>query len=88
MSWRLEETYCYSKTSKRPSDDAGGKILKGVTDYLILARRPASIVINKKKKKLKKNKLAAPVYHRIKLKESEKKGKYLDLAKELKKYGT
>ena len=32
--------------------------------------------------------LAVPSDHRIKLKENEKKSKYLDLAKELKKYGT
>ena len=31
---------------------------------------------------------AVPADHRIKLKESEKKDKYLDLARELKNYGT
>ena len=47
---------------------------------------------NKKKKKKKKKKItckivdfAAPADRRVKLKESEKKDKYLDLAKELKK---
>ena len=44
------------------------------TDHLISARRPDLIIINKKKKK-----------HRINLKECEKKDKYLDLARELKK---
>ena len=49
------------------------------TDHLILARRPDLIIINKKKIEL-----CCPDDHRIKLKESEKKGKYLDLARELK----
>ena len=60
------------------------------TDHLISARRPDLIIINKKKKKKKKRvykivDFAVPADHRIKLKESEKKDKYLDLAKELKK---
>ena len=66
------------------------------TDLPISARRPDLIVTNKKKKKKKKKKkrtckivdFAVPADHRIKLKESEKKVKYLDLAKEfLKNYG-
>ena len=63
------------------------------TDHLIPARRPDLIIINKKKKKKKKKKkiickivdFAVPADHRINLKESEKKDKYLDLARELKK---
>ena len=57
---------------------------------IILTRRPDQIIINNKKKK-KNNRtwkivnLAVPVDHRIKLKECEKKDKYLDLAWELKK---
>ena len=43
------------------------------TDHLILARRPDIIIINKKRESAKL------------LKESEKKEKYLDLARELKK---
>ena len=62
------------------------------TDNLILARRPDLIIINKKKKKktCKIVDFAVPADHRIKLKECEKKDKYLDLARELKKknYGT
>ena len=50
------------------------------TDHLISARRPELIIINKKKREL--SKLSD---HRIKLKECEKKDKYLDLASELKK---
>ena len=55
------------------------------TDYLILARRPDLIIINKKKKICKIVDFAVPADHRINLKESENKDKYLDLARELKK---
>ena len=55
------------------------------TDQLIPARRSDLIIINKKKKNYKIVDFAVPVDHRINLKESEKKDKYLDLARELKK---
>ena len=58
------------------------------TDHRISARRPDLIIINKKKKKKRKKKrickivdFAVSVDHRIKLKECEKKDKYLDLAR-------
>ena len=59
------------------------------TDHLILARR-ADLIINNKKKKKRICKIvdfAVPADHRINLKESEKKDKHLDLARELKKLG-
>ena len=52
------------------------------TDHLIPARRPDLIIINKRKRICKIVDFAVP---RINLKESEKKDKYLDLARELKK---
>ena len=55
------------------------------TDHLISARRPGIIVINKKKRTWKIGNFAVLANHSIKLKESEKKDKYLDLARELKK---
>ena len=55
------------------------------TDHLISARRPDLIIINKKKRTCKIVDFAVPANHRIKLKECEKKDKYLDLARELKK---
>ena len=61
------------------------------TDLLISTIRPDLIIINKKKKRKKKKKtckivdFAVPAYHRTKLKECEKRDKYLDLARELKK---
>ena len=55
------------------------------TDHLISARRPDLIIINKKKRTCKIVDFAVPADHRIKMKECEKKDKYLDLAKELKK---
>ena len=59
------------------------------TDHSIPARRPDLIIINNNKKKKKKIckivEFAIPADHRINLKESEKKDKYLDLARELKR---
>ena len=59
------------------------------TDQLIPARRPDLIIINKKKKKKERIckivDFVVPADHRINLKECEKKDKYLDLARELKK---
>ena len=55
------------------------------TDHLIPARRPDLIIINKKKRICKIVDFAVPADHRINLKESEKKDKYLDLARKLKK---
>ena len=53
-----------------------------------MARRPDLKIINNIKKKKKICKIvdfAVPADHRIKLKECEKRDKYLDLARELKK---
>ena len=55
------------------------------TDRLITARRPHLIIINKRKRICKTVDFAVPADHRINLKECEKKDKYLDLARELKK---
>ena len=51
----------------------------------ISARRPDLIIINKKKENLQNCRLCGPADHRIKLKECEKKDKYHDLTRELKK---
>ena len=57
------------------------------THHLIPARRPDLIIINKRKRICKIVDFAVPADHRINMnmKESEKKDKYLDLARELKK---
>ena len=55
------------------------------TDHLIPARRPDLISTKKKTRTRKIVNFAVPADHRIKLKECEKKDKYLDLARELKK---
>ena len=55
------------------------------TDHLISAIRPDLIIINKRKRTCKIVEFAVPADHRIKLKECEKKDKYLDLARKLKK---
>ena len=55
------------------------------TDHLISAIRPDLIIINKKKRTCKIVDFAVPADHRIKLKECEKRDKYLNLTRELKK---
>ena len=55
------------------------------TDHLISARSPDLIIINNKKRTCKIVDFSVLADHRIKLKESKKKDKYLDLARELKK---
>ena len=55
------------------------------TDHLISTRKHDLIIITKKKRTCKIVDFSVPADHRIKLKECEKKDKYLDLASELKK---
>ena len=54
-------------------------------DHVISARRPDLIIINKKKRTRRIVDFTVPSDHRVKLKETEKKDMYLDLARELKK---
>ena len=54
------------------------------TVQLIPDRKPNHILIYRKKRICKVVDIAAPSDHRINLKESEKKDKYLDLPRELK----
>ena len=51
---------------------------------IILAKRPDLIIMNKNKRICKIVDIAVSADHRIKLKECEKKDKYLELARELK----
>ena len=55
------------------------------TDHLISARRPDLIIINKQERTYSIVDFALPADHRVKLKECEKRDKYHDLARELKK---
>ena len=55
------------------------------TDHLIPARRPDQVIINKKKRACRIVDFTFPSDHRVKLKESEKKNKYLDLDREWEK---
>ena len=52
-------------------------------DHLISARRPDLIIINKKKRTCTIVDFSLPADHREKLKESEKKDKYQDFARDL-----
>ena len=54
-------------------------------DHLNSARRPNLVIINKKKRTCQRVDFSVPADHRIKLKESKKADKYLDLAREQKK---
>ena len=54
-------------------------------NHLISTRRPDFIIINKNQKREITELWIVPADHRVKLKESEKKDEYLDLARELKK---
>ena len=54
-------------------------------DHLILARQADLIIINKKKRTSRIVDFAVPADHRAKLKGNEKKDKYQNLARELKK---
>ena len=57
------------------------------TDPFILARRPDLVIVKKKKKKRTGRivDFVSPADHMVKLYKSEKREKYLDLARELKK---
>ena len=55
------------------------------TNHLISARRSDIIIINKTKRTCKIVDFVVPADHKVRLKENEKKDKYFDLARELKK---
>ena len=56
-----------------------------LTDHLISARRPDLVIANKKLRTCRIVDFAVLAEQRIELKEGEKKNRYLDLARELKK---
>ena len=77
----------YAQTSICPTNDTH-KLLWVFDihmDHLISARRRDLIIINKKKRTCKIVDFAVPADHRMNLKECEKRDKYLDFARELKK---
>ena len=53
-------------------------------DNLIAARRLDLVIVNKKRTCHRED-FAIPANHKVKIKETEKRNKYLDLARELKK---
>ena len=55
------------------------------TDLLIPVRRPHLVLINKKKRTCHLKDFPVPANHRMKIKESEKTNKYLDLCRKLNK---
>ena len=79
---------CYMLNAAYVLENNTHKILREFNiqaDHLISARRPDLIIINKIKRTCKSVDFAVPDDLKIKLKESEKNDKYLDLARELKK---
>ena len=55
------------------------------TDYLIVVKCPDFVIIKKKKRICRVMDFAVPASHSLKIKESEKRDKYLDLVRELRK---
>ena len=55
------------------------------TDHLILIKRPDLMIVHTKKRTCRIVDFAVPDDHRVKLKESKKRDKYHDFAKELNK---
>ena len=58
------------------------------TDHPISAKRPDLVIINKKKRTCQIVDFSFPADHRVKLKESEKKDKYLQLGREVGTYAS
>ena len=91
LCWKLKFNHKYLQNPASVLENETHKFLwdfEKQTDHLISARRPDLIIISKKKKKKRTCRIvdfAVPADHRVKLKESEKKDKYLDLPRELKK---
>ena len=92
IHWKMCEKFKYDHTNKwyvhNPAtvlENNTHKLLWNFgihTDHVISARGPDLIIINKKKRTWKIVDFAVPADSRIKLKESEKKDKYLDFARE------
>ena len=68
------ETVLKNETQKLVRD------FKTQTDQLISARQPDLLKINKEERSCRIEDFSVPANHRVKLKEREKRDKYLDLA--------
>ena len=99
-SWSPEEACCHSDSWERPSAKAGGENSQEVkkcnnnntlgfwdtngTPNLGQTTRPDLAIVSKTKTKEKKLLTKNPAHHKVKLKESKKNDKYLDLMRKLK----
>ena len=98
IHWELCKKFKFAHTNKgymhNPESAPENEMHKGLwdfgiqTDHLISARRPDLMIVNKKRRTCRIVDFAIPADHRLKLKETEKRNKYLDLARGMKKYGT
>ena len=100
IHWELCKKFKFDHTNKwyirNPESVLENETLKLLRDleiqmnHLVSTKRPDLVIVNKKKKKEKKKRtcrivdFAVPDDHRVKLEESEKRDKYVDLARELK----
>ena len=95
IHWKLCKRLKFDHTSKwylhYPESAMENEIYKILwdcemqTDHVILARRPDLEIIREKMTTYRIVDFAVPTEHRVKIKENEKRNKYLDLARELKK---
>ena len=79
---------CYMHNPKSVLENDTHKFLRDFeiqTDHLITARRPDILMINKNEIICRIVDFFVPADYRVKMRESEKRGKYLYLAMELKK---
>ena len=84
IHWEMCRKFQFDHTNKWNMHNPA-PVLENATNSLIPTRRPNFIIMNNKKRICKIVDTAVPVDHRINLKEREKKDKYLDLARDLKK---
>ena len=82
----------YSKIAQKEYKTGHDFVSKGIhwefeiqTDHLISTSRPDLIIISTKEKPCRIKDFSVPANHGVKLKKCEKRDKYLDLARELKK---
>ena len=87
IHWEMCREFKFDHTNKWYTHNPAAVLKNDISE--ISARRTDLIIINKKKKKRERIckivDFAVPADHRIKPKECEKKDKYIDLARELKK---
>ena len=83
--WEICKKFKFDHTNKWYIHNPAPVLENDMHKLLIPARRPDLIIINKRMRTCKIVDFSVPAEYKMNLKESEKKDKYLDLARELKK---